>query len=41
VIQRVAHQVHERIANLFEHGLVQFGVLAGELEIHLLAELAR
>src|SRR5882672_914855 len=41
VIERVADQMHERIADLLEHGLVEFSALAGEFEFDLLGELAR
>ncbi len=41
VIERIAHQVHQRIADLLEHRLVEFGALAEQLEFDLLAELAR
>ena len=40
VIERVAHQVDQRIANLLQDGLVEFGVLSGELQLDFLAELA-
>ena len=35
---RVAHQVDQRIADLLEHGLVELGLLAGHLQLDLLAE---
>src|SRR6185312_11526885 len=38
VIDAVADQVHQRIADLLEHGLVELGLLARELELDLLAE---
>src|SRR5579863_4558414 len=41
VVERVAHQVHQRIADLLEHGFVEFGAFAGQLELDFLAELAR
>src|SRR5579871_577900 len=41
VIERVAHEVHERVGDLLEHRLVELGALAGQLELDLLAELAR
>ena len=41
VVERVAHEMHQRIADLLEHGLVELGVLAAQLQLDLLAELAR
>ncbi len=41
VIDTVADEVDERIADLFEHGLVEFGLLSGELELDLLAQALR
>ena len=41
VVERVAHEVHERVAERVDHGAVELGVLADELELDLLAELAR
>ena len=38
VVDAVAHQVHQRIADLLQHGLVELGLLAGELQLDLLAE---
>jgi hypothetical protein len=38
VIDAVANQVHERITDLLEHGLVELGVAPGHLELDLLAE---
>src|SRR6185437_11510383 len=38
VIDAVAHEVHQRIADLLEHRLVELRLLAGELELDLLAE---
>ena len=40
VVERVAHQMDQRVANLFQHGLVELGVLTGELQLDFLAELA-
>ena len=41
VVERVAHEVHERIAERVDDGAVELGVLADELELDVLAELAR
>ena len=41
VVERVAHEVHERIADRVDDGAVELGVLADELELDVLAELAR
>src|SRR5579862_7190081 len=41
MVDAVAHEVNERIADLLEDGLVEFGVLAGDLELDLLAESLR
>ena len=41
VVERVAHEVHERVAERVDDGAVELGVLADELELDLLAELAR
>jgi len=41
VVDGVAHQVHERVADLLDHGLVELGVGAADDELDLLAELAR
>src|SRR5581483_1834991 len=41
VIEAVAHEVHQRIADLLQHRLVELGLLAGELELDLLAEALR
>ena len=41
MIERIAHEVHQGIADLLQHGLVELGVLAGELEFDFLAQLAR
>ena len=41
VIDAVAHQVHQRIADLLQHGLVELGLLAGDLQPDLLAEARR
>src|SRR6266851_4878193 len=41
VIERVADQMHERIADLLEHGLVELSAFAGEFEFDFLGELAR
>src|SRR3569623_1691158 len=38
VIARVAHQVHERIADLFHHGFVEFGFRAGDDELDVFAD---
>ena len=38
VVDGVAHQVHQRIADLLEHGLVELGAVAGEAQLDLLAE---
>jgi len=38
VIHAVAHEVHQAIADLLEHGLVELGLLAGHLQLDLLAE---
>src|SRR5579859_6385667 len=40
VIQRVAHQVHEGIADLLEHGFVEFGAFSGQADFDLLTKLA-
>ena len=40
VVERVAHEVHERVAERVDDGAVELGVLADELELDLLAELA-
>ncbi|MGA2494324.1 MAG: AAA family ATPase [Roseiarcus sp.] len=41
VIGRVANHVHERIGQPLDHRLVEFGLLAGGRQVHLLAEIAR
>src|SRR5581483_6331175 len=41
VIEAVAYEVHQRVADLLEHRLVELGLLAGELELDLLAEALR
>jgi hypothetical protein len=41
VVQAVAHQVHQRIAQLFQHGLVELGVLAAQRQLDALAQMAR
>ena len=41
VVERVAHEVHERIAERVDDGPVELGVLADELELDVLAELGR
>ena len=41
MVERVAHEVHERVADRVDDGAVELGVLADELELDLLAELAR
>ncbi len=38
VVDAVAHQVHQRVADALEHRLVELGLLARELEVDLLAE---
>ena len=38
VVDAVAHQVHQRIADLLQHRLVELGLLAGHLQVDLLAE---
>src|SRR3569623_941209 len=38
VIERIAYQVHERIADLFDHGLVEFGFRAGNDELDVFAD---
>src|SRR3546814_14866724 len=38
VIDRIAHQVHQRIADLLQHRLVQLGVLAMQLQPDLLVD---
>ena len=39
VVERVADEVHERIAEHVDDGAVELGVLAGQHQLHLLAEL--
>ena len=41
VVERVADEVHERVAERVDHGAVELGLLAHELELDLLAELRR
>ena len=41
VVERIAHEVHERVAERVDHGAVELGVLAHELQLDLLAELGR
>ena len=41
VVERVADEVHERVAERVDDGAVELGVLADELELDLLAELGR
>ena len=41
VVERVAHEVHERVAERVDDGAVELGVLADELQLDLLAELGR
>ena len=38
MVERVAHEVHERVADLLDHGLVEFGLGAADDEFDLLAE---
>ena len=40
VVERVADEVDERVAERVDDGAVELGVLADELELDLLAELA-
>src|SRR3546814_14610647 len=40
MIEAVANQMRERIADLLDHALVEFGALADQLQAHLLAKLA-
>lgn len=40
VVDRVAHQVHQRIGDLFDQALVQLGAFANGAQAHLLAEAA-
>ena len=39
VVERVADEVHERVAERVDDGAVELGVLAGEHQLDLLAEL--
>ena len=41
VVQRVAHQVHQRVGDALDHRLVQLGVAADDLQRDVLAELGR
>ena len=41
VVERVADEVDERVAERVDHGAVELGLLADELELDLLAELRR
>ena len=41
MIQRVAQEVNERIADLVENGAIQLDFLAFHLELHLLVQLTR
>src|SRR6185437_4625459 len=41
VVDGIAHQVNQRIADLLEHGLVELGLLTRELQLDLLAEALR
>ena len=41
VVDRVAHEVHERVAERVDHGAVELGLRADQLELDLLAELGR
>ena len=41
VVERVAHEVHERVAERVDDGAVELGVLADEVQLDLLAELGR
>ena len=39
VVERIAHQVHERVGNLFDHRLVQFRITADDLKLTSLPRL--
>src|SRR3546814_4106403 len=39
MIEAVANQMRERIADLLDHALVEFGALADQLQAHLIAKL--
>src|ERR1022692_50463 len=41
VVERIAHEVNEWIADFLQYGLIEFGILPAQLEFHFLAELAR
>ena len=38
VVERVAHQVHQRVGNFLDHRLVQLGIAAHDLEIDFFAQ---
>jgi hypothetical protein len=39
VVEGVAHQVHQRVADLLDDGLVEFGLAAVDHELHILAQI--
>src|SRR5258708_24928169 len=41
VVERIAHEVHQGVADFLQHRLVQFRILAAELEVDLLSQFAR
>ena len=40
VVDRIANQVNDRIGKILDHGLVDLGILAGEDQLHVLAQAA-
>ena len=38
MVDGIAHQVHQRIADLLEHGLVELGGVTGQAQLDFLAE---
>ena len=41
MIDRVAHQMHQRVVEVFDHGFVDLGFLAFEYQLDILAQAAR
>jgi hypothetical protein len=39
VVDGIAHQVHQRVAQFVDHALVEFGLLAADLQVHFLVPL--
>ena len=38
MVHRVANQVHQRVTDLLDYGLIQFGIFAHKVQLDLLAQ---